>query len=291
LSAVILERCEGYWLGSFQAMASPCELLMQVEERAVAEGLLTLAVSEVGRIEAKFSRYRNDSVIAEINRSNGKSLSLDAESARLLDFADQFYRLSEGLFDITAGVLRRVWSFDGSAALATQTQIDALLPLVGWSKVDWHNASLRLPAGMEVDLGGIGKEYAVDRVVQLITQQTDASVLVNLGGDLALTCPKKDGSAWRVACRGGDKNARVLALHSGALATSGDAHRYLLNDGVRYSHILNPQTGWPVQQAVRSVTVAAGSCVEAGMLATLALLKGEQARLFLEQQEVLFWLD
>jgi len=262
-----------------------------VEERELAAELLTLAVGEVGRIEAKFSRYRNDSVIAEINRSNGKSFSLDAESARLLDFADQFYRLSEGLFDVTAGVLRRVWSFDGGAALATQTQIDALLPLIGWSKVDWHNASLRLPAGMEIDLGGIGKEYAVDRVVQLIAQQTDASVLVNLGGDLALTCPKKDGSAWRVACHGRGEQGRVLALHSGALATSGDAHRYLLNDGVRYSHILNPQTGWPVQQAVRSVTVAAGSCVEAGMLATLALLQGEQTQRFLEQQEVLFWLD
>jgi len=291
LSAVILERCEGYWLGSFQAMASPCELLMQVEERAVAAELLTLAVGEVDRIEAKFSRYRSDSVVAEINRSNGRLLTLDAESARLLDFADQFYHLSEGLFDVTAGVLRRVWSFDGSAALATQTQIDALLPLVGWSKVRWKNAVLQLPVGMEIDLGGIGKEYAVDRVVQLIAEQTEASVLVNLGGDLALTCPKKDGSSWRVACHGRGEQGRVLALHSGALATSGDAHRYLIDAGVRYSHILNPQTGWPVQQTVRSVTVAAGSCVEAGMLATLALLQGEQAKVFLEQQEVLFWLD
>lgn len=291
MSAVILERCEGYWLGSFQAMASPCELLMQVEERAVAAGLLTLAVSEVRRIEAKFSRYRSDSVIAEINRANGEMCSLDAESARLLDFADQFYHLSDGLFDITAGVLRQIWSFDGSAALATQTQIDALLPLVGWSKVDWKNAALQLPVGMEIDLGGIGKEYAVDRVVQLLAQQTEVSMLVNLGGDLALTCPKKDGSPWRVACHGRDKNARVLALHSGALATSGDAHRYLMNEGVRYSHILNPLTGWPVQQTVRSVTVAAGSCIEAGMLATLALLQGEQAKAFLEQQEAVFWLD
>jgi len=291
LSAITLEPCEGYWLGSFQAMASPCELLMQVKDRTLAAKLLVLAVEEVARIEAKFSRYRSDSVVAEINRSNGRLLSLDAESARLLDFADQFYHLSDGLFDITAGVLRQIWSFDGSAALASQTQIDALLPLVGWSKVRWQNAVLQLPVGMEVDLGGIGKEYAVDRVVQLIAQQTEASVLVNLGGDLALTRQKQDGSAWRVACYGRGEEERVLALHSGALATSGDAHRYLLNEGVRYSHILNPQTGWPVQQVVRSVTVAAGSCIEAGMLATLALLQGAEAERFLEQQEVLFWLD
>ncbi|MDQ7015682.1 MAG: FAD:protein FMN transferase [Gammaproteobacteria bacterium] len=288
---VSLERCEEYWLGSFQAMASPCEILMEVEDQGLASDLLSLAMGEAQRIEAKFSRYRDDNIIAKINTSKGKKIHLDEESAGLLDCADRFHCLSKGLFDITAGVLRRIWSFDGTAALATQAQINAILPLVGWSKVNWHSPYLQLPTGMEIDLGGIGKEYAVDQVVQLIARQTQASVLVNFGGDLALTCSKKDGSAWRVASHSGDQQGRVLALHSGALATSGDSHRYLLNEGVRYSHILNPHTGWPVQQTVGSVTVAASSCVEAGMLATLALLQGSGAERFLEQQEVMYWLN
>jgi len=153
-----------------------------------------------------------------------------------------------------------------------------------------------LPEGMEIDFGGIGKEYAVDRVLALLRGQTDAPLLVNFGGDLAVSGPRRDGSAWVVGIEdpggtAGDSDAAgVLALAAGGLATSGDARRFLLAGGVRYGHILDPRTGWPVRGAPRSVTVAAPTCSEAGVLATLAMLRGPEARAWLAAQGAPHWI-
>jgi thiamine biosynthesis lipoprotein len=144
---------------------------------------------------------------------------------------------------------------------------------------------------MEIDFGGIGKEYAVDRVLALALGIFDGAVLVNFGGDLATHRAPASG-AWRVGVErpGSDREAALLLdLTQGALATSGDTHRYLLKDGVRYGHIMDVRTGWPVPGAPASVTVAAGTCVEAGMLATLSMLQGAGAEGFLERQGVRYW--
>lgn len=149
---------------------------------------------------------------------------------------------------------------------------------IGWQRVGWKSPVLTLPAGMEIDLGGIGKEYAVDRAAMLA--QSSGRCLVNFGGDLRVTGTGVDGEGWLVGVEGvGGRNLPVkrIQLMRGALATSGDAHRFLLKNGRRYSHILNPRTGWPVDGAPRSVTVAAPSCTQAGMLATLAMLRGTGA--------------
>ena len=168
-----------------------------------------------------------------------------------------------------------------------------MLPLVGWRRVDWDGERLRLEPGMEIDFGGIGKEYAVDRAAGLVAAASSASCLVNFGGDLAMTRPRTDGEAWRIGIEdvvAQRRASRLVLLHSGALATSGTTKRFLLADGVRYGHILDPTSGWPVEGCPRSVTVAAGSCVEAGMLATLAMLQGAGAEAFLAPQGVRYWV-
>jgi thiamine biosynthesis lipoprotein len=145
---------------------------------------------------------------------------------------------------------------------------------------------------MELDLGGIGKEYAVDQAHDLLRARYDAPFLINFGGDLRASQPSPQGP-WQVGVErpGSERDAALLLeLGHGGLATSGDARRYLLKDGVRYGHILDPRSGWPVRGAPRSVTVAASSCTEAGLLATLALLQGAGARAFLEEQGVRYWL-
>ncbi len=145
---------------------------------------------------------------------------------------------------------------------------------------------------MEIDLGGIGKEYAVDCAMRLVQEAWPAPALVNFGGDLRASGPRADGTAWTVAIESVEEEGRtagVLELSGGALATSGDARRFLLKDGVRYSHILNPRTGRPVIGAPRSVTVAAPTCVEAGMIATLAMLQGRRAEAFLKREGVRAW--
>jgi len=287
-----LERGRDGWRGTFHAMASPCEILVDHDGSRLARELLEMASREAWRIERKFSRYRNDNVVHAIHASRGEPFETDEETARLLDFADQCYRLSDGLFDITSGVLRRAWKFDGSDRIPADEQVEACLPFVGWEKVTWKAPLLVLPDGMEIDFGGIGKEYAVDRVLSLLSERTDAPLLVNFGGDLHVSGPRRGDFPWRVgieALSGGDRAEKEIDLRRGALATSGDARRFLLKDGVRYSHVLDPRTGWPVRDAPRSVTALAGSCTEAGLLTTMALLHGAGAEAFLEAEGVQHW--
>lgn len=290
--AVELVRREEGYAARFAAMASDCELLIQTPDRKLAQALGRLAQAEAGRIEARYSRYRDDNIVYRINAARGAAVEADDELALLLNFAQTCWQLSDGAFDITSGALRRAWRFDGGDQVPSQAQIEALLPLVGWDKVDWDGASLRLPAGMEIDLGGIGKEYAVDRVAALAAELSDTPLLINFGGDLRANRPPRDAEAWRVGIEdyGGGGSAAVLQLAAGSLATSGDARRFVERDGRRYGHVLDPRTGWPVAGAPKSVTVGRGQCIEAGLLSTLALLQGERAEAFLSEQQCPHWV-
>jgi thiamine biosynthesis lipoprotein len=274
-------------------MASDCEVLCETSSPDEALRLASLAASETRRIEQKFSRYLAGNVIDRINSAAGKPVPVDAETARLIDFATTLHELSERRFDITSGTLRRVWTFDGSDRLPTEAAVRAVMRDVGWHRVTWSDGRIRMPPGMEIDLGGIGKEYAVDRAAGTLRQETEASCLVNLGGDLAVTRAPAGFEHWRVGIEAAGTDAglpeSLLNLRVGALATSGDARRYLQKDGRRYSHILDARTGWPAAGAPRSVTVAAATCTQAGMLSTLAMLEGEGAEAFLTAQGVQYW--
>jgi len=288
----VLKRDGDHWCGDFQAMASPCQLLTDVKSESDACELLNTVAAEAWRIEDKFSRYVSGNIVDDINGNDGRQIEVDDETASLFDFATSLYRMSEGRFDITSGALRKVWRFDGSDRVPLQADIDAVLQLIGWDKIRWKRPLLQLRPGMQIDLGGIGKEYAVDRAAALAKQQTDAGCLINFGGDLAVSGEPVTGS-WRVGIESADpamnKPDRLIRLSSGALATTGDARRFVLQGGVRYGHVLNPMTGWPVENAPRSITVAADTCTQAGMLATLAMLRGADAEAFLDQQSVQYW--
>ncbi|WP_099035054.1 FAD:protein FMN transferase [Lacimicrobium alkaliphilum] len=276
-------------------MASPCELLIDTTDKQLAGQLTALAFFEARRIEQKYSRYLSDNICSKINHSHGKSVIIDDETYRLLCFADSCYQLSDGLFDITSGVLRKVWKFDGSDRLPHAEEVEALLPLIGWPQVQFDQNSVTLPTGFELDFGGIGKEYAVDAVSKRCLELApQVSVVVNFGGDIQVTRPRVNKQAWHIGIENPETEGdalRLIRITRGGLATSGDARRYLCKDGIRYSHILNPKTGNPVTDAPRSVTVAAEHCIQAGILATLALLNGKQAEEFLNQQGVMFWLQ
>jgi FAD:protein FMN transferase len=284
-----LLRRAGYWEGSFAAMASPCSLLTEAATATAARRLLDIARAETQRIESKFSRYRDDSVVQRINTANGELVEVDDETALLLDYAANCHRLSDGRFDVTSGVLRRAWRFDGSDRLPSDADIATLLPRIGWTRVTWQHPHFTLPEGMEIDFGGIGKEYAVDRSALLLSGETDASFVLNYGGDLFVSGPRADGSTWHIGLEDPDGRAGAageLRLARGGVATSGNARRFVLRGGVRYGHILDPRTGWPPPNAPHSVTVIADTCLEAGMLATFAMLMGTGAEAFLAGQGV-----
>ncbi len=283
---------EAGFLLSFQAMASPCEILVDTNDRRHAQKLGAIAANEAWRIEDKYSRYQVQSVCGQLNANAGQTSQIDQETYLLLKFADDCFAMSDGLFDITSGVLRRAWHFDGSDNIPQQKNIEQLLPLIGWQKIQLTAQNFTMKSGMEIDFGGFGKEYAVDRSLQLISAETNAAVLVNFGGDLAVNGPRKNNQAWRVGVDHPsftNDQSVVVSMKNGAVATSGDAQRFLLKKGKRYSHILNVKTGWPVENPPSAITVAAPQCIQAGFLATLALLQGKNAEDFLTEQDIKYW--
>ena len=266
-------------------MACACEIVLDCEDGQWAQTQAQRAMQEVRRIEHKYSRYRADSVVSRINAQAGEApLACDAETLSLLDFADQMHAQSDGLFDITSGVLRHAWRFE-RAQLPEPAQLKRLLALVGWRQVEREGHCVRLPqAGMEIDFGGFGKEYAADRAAALLRQAGALHGYVNLGGDLSLMGPRADGSAWIMGILHPRQTDRVLATQAmthGALATSGDYERFMQVRGQRYCHILHPQSGWPVTHW-QSVSVLAPLAVMAGSVSTVAMLKQDQALAYLQ---------
>jgi FAD:protein FMN transferase len=276
----------------FSAMSSTCEIRLDGDDSPARTAAARAAIDEVRRIELKYSRYRDDSIVSRINAAAGGDapVKVDAETAALLDFAAQLHSLSDGLFDITSGVLRRVWNFR-SGQVPARDELVELLNLIGWPKVEWSDGRIRLPrAGMELDFGGFGKEYAADRAMAVLAAAGQAHGFVNLGGDIRVLGPRADGSAWRFGIqhpRTAERTIASVALTGGALASSGDYERFFQRDGRRFCHILDPHSGWPVE-AWASVSVVAPACVAAGALSTVAMLKGAQALDFLSTQQASF---
>jgi thiamine biosynthesis lipoprotein len=272
-------------------MASPCVVLVDTDDKILGAEVGEIVAAEALRIEGKYSRYQ-PSVLTHINETAGQEVELDEETADLIGYSMVCYTLSEGLFDITSGALRRAWKFDGSGTMPSEFEVRKALQHVGWKHVTWERPRLRLKRGMELDFGGVGKEYAVDRAIALAEAHTRVPILVNLGGDLRVSGPRRDGTPWYVAIENVDHTGvavGMLELSGGALATSGDAYRHVVSVGVRYGHVLNPKTGWPISDAPRSVTVHAATCTEAGLLAKLALLRGAGAEEFLKLEKVRAW--
>jgi len=271
----------------FRAMGSPCELQLYGPSRGELEPIARRGLHEIARLEVKYSRYREDSLASAINRSAGdeQGILVDDETASLLDFAETAHRESDGRFDPTSGVLRRVWNLR-SGRLPDPAALAATRRLVGWSKLRWERPRIVLPLpGMQLDFGGFVKEYAADRVASLCREASIESGLVDLGGDLAVIGPHPDGSPWRVGIRNPRRPNEAIArisLVAGGIATSGDYERCMIVDGLRYSHLLDPRTGESFRGGPASVSVSAPLCLIAGAATTIAMLHEEhESRRFL----------
>lgn len=273
----------------FRAMGSPCELKLWASSPGVARRIADSSRREIDRLEQKYSRYRDDSLASRINRSSGHSagVEVDPETAALLDLAATAHRESDGRFDPTSGVLRRVWNFK-SGRLPEPEALRACRALVGWSKLVWQRPRLVLPiAGMQLDFGGFVKEYAADRVAEHCREQGIRFGIVDLGGDLAVVGPHPDGQPWQVGIRDPRRPSEAIAriaLGSGGLATSGDYERVMIVDGIRYAHLLDPRSGEPQRGGAACVSIAAPHCLVAGISSTIAMLYPESESLrFLER--------
>jgi thiamine biosynthesis lipoprotein len=261
---------------NFKAMGSPCELQLYLEDNKASS--IGQQIRElINYYETKYSRYQPSSVTSRINASAGiETIELDEETAKLIDYAVVLHQQSDGLFDITSGILRKAWNFK-SQSLPSAQEIEQLLPKIGWEKVEWKTPFIRLPyEGMEIDFGGYVKEYTADVVADFCLQNGVNQGLINLGGDIHVLGPHPNGSPWRVGIQHPRQIKKAIAsieISQGAIATSGDYERFMIIDGVRYSHLLNPFTGQSIQPKFASVSIVAARCLIAGSFSTIALLK------------------
>ncbi|MBS0243762.1 MAG: FAD:protein FMN transferase, partial [Proteobacteria bacterium] len=249
----------------FFAMGCPCEIQVQGQEepcRKAAER----AIAEVKRLERAYSRYRSGSITSLINfaGSAGTSVQVDQETAELIDIAFRAYALSDGLFDITSGAFREIWN-DRTEALPSTWSLAQILDRIGLNHVTWENPTLAFKRpGMQIDLGGIVKEYAADRAAEICRLFGGLHGLVDLGGDIAIIGPNADGSPIRIGVRDPEGSGAAIAMlqaKGGGIATSGSYERFWMIEGKRLSHIIDPRTGWPVE-GLASVTIAAPTCLE-----------------------------
>jgi len=273
----------------FTAMASPCEVMLPYidSNKDDVQRVAQAAEEEVRRIETKYSRFLPDSILSKINSSDGQKTTIDAETHYLLNYASVAFELSDGLFDITAGVLSKLWDFRNGIIPSPET-IRTNLAYVGFQHIRFNSNSIILPAGMSLDFGGIGKEYAVDCAAAICKSAGITHGIIDLGGDLHVIGPQPDNRPWKVGVRNprAPENAIAeLAITQGGLSTSGDYERYFEHSGKRYCHLLLPKTGMPVSYWA-SVSVVAPSCLLAGTLSTIAMLKQSDARMWLDEQEI-----
>lgn len=269
------------YTNAFRVMGGPAVVrFIASGGRSHAARIAGLAEAEARRIEAKFSRYREDSVVSRINAAaGGAPVPVDAETEALIRSALDLAALTAGRFDPTVGVMRRVWDFR-AGRVPSPAEVEALLPLVDARRVELGPGLARLArAGMELDLGGVGKEHAVDRVAELLQREGVESALINFAGDVRTVGRRGDGEPWTIAVQDPRDPGRcpfaLLAASGAGVATSGDYERAFLRDGVRYHHLLDARTGWPAR-GLASATVMARTASEAGRLSTAAFLLGPE---------------
>lgn len=270
----------------FRCFGSECLVRVSSVTHNLPE-LLQAAIAEARRIEAKYTRFHESSELSRINREAGWSACLvDQETYALLKLAKHCFEESDGLFDITAAPLLELWA--KATSIPTLEQLAAVLSRVDFSAVHLSESEVRfLKPGIKLDLGGLGKEYAVDRVFDLLCIAGADEALVNFGGDLRLkgARPLNIGIQHPLCS---DQVLTNISLIKGAIATSGDYARPWIIGGVKYSHIVNPRTGLPCR-TLSSVTVVNESALLAGIASTTAILLEESGEDYLREAGVRFF--
>ena len=266
---------------SFRAMGTLCQVTFYpTDSRVAGEQFKAAVIRWVAEFETRYSRFLPESLVSLINQSAGQNwVELDEEAERLFALCHELFFLTRGAFDPTAMPLIKLWNWKANPpVLPTEAAIQAAQQVTGWNKVQRRKGAIFLPrVGMSVDLGGIGKEYAVDRVMQIAAQHGLTNVLVDFGQDLGMRGAPPSKPAWHIGLEDPAKPGKCwagLAVKDRAVATSGDYLRNFQINGRRYGHIIDPRTGYPVDNGCRAVSVIAPSCTIAGILSTSAFILG-----------------
>jgi thiamine biosynthesis lipoprotein len=276
---------------SFPALGTTAAVTV-VDAKALPAAL-AIVQEELRRIDETCSRFRDDSELAQLNRSAGVPFASSPLLLEALAVALSAAARTDGDVDPTVGRSMGAlgWDSDFTVVVARRGQAPRMriVPAAGWQRVrlDRARGLARIPAGVEIDLGATAKALAADRCARRVHEATGASALVNLGGDIALAGPAPAGG-WPIRVTDDHRSAatadgQTIALAGGGLATSSTTVRRWRAGDAELHHIVDPRTGAPAAEVWKTVSVAAGTCVEANSASTAAIVRGEKAVAWLER--------
>lgn len=287
---------------AWPVMGTMLQITVWAGDSARAVNALTAGRAAVQRVDSLMSNYRPESELSAVNRRAGTDsvTVLSRETAEVLEAALRFARASGGALDVTVGPVVDVWGFYRErGALPSTVALDSARALVGYARVEYDSIArtVRLPLhGMRLDFGAIAKGYAVDRAAAEIRATGVERAMIDLGGNLRMFGPAPDDDGWRVGLRdprSPEESIAVVRIDRGAVATSGDYERFFMHHGVRYSHIIDPVTGWPAR-GVAGVSVIAPDGLRSDALSTALFVLGPDRGCALARQagvEALWVLD
>ena len=264
----------------FSAMGSPCAIGYVPRSDDDPHGFESEVVQWIRNFEIRYSRYCPTSLICKINaQAGGTWVDVDPETEAVFALVDQAYQITEGIFDPSALPLIQIWDYKKNHdELPDDIEVDRARHLVGWNRFERRSGSVRLPEkGMGIDVGGICKEYAVDRTVEMAVQRCFGQIIVDFGQDIRVLGEAPETESWRIGLENPfqpESCWTTLAIKEGAVATSGSYYRNFALGEKTFGHILDPRTGHPAESQCCSATVVAPTCCLAGVLSTAAFILG-----------------
>lgn len=233
-------------------------------------------------INHSLSTYDSSSIISKINKN--QTVKLDSHFIKVFEKSEDVYQTTQGAFDITISPLVDAWGFGAGKKLEVDSLlIDSLLIYIGIHKVKYsHGKIIKSNPGIQLDVSAIAKGYAVDVIAEYLIKKNLNNFLVEIGGEIRAKGQNKKSQPWSVGInkpiddRTPETNEifQIVKISNGALATSGNYRQFYYNKGKKYAHIINPQTGYPVQHNLLSVTVFAKDCISADAFATAFMVMG-----------------
>lgn len=275
-----------------RAMSTPVNLAFATSTKGLAQDYQRAAIGWIARFEARYSRFLPESIVGQINArcGGGDWLEIDEEADGLLSICAEMHRLTRGVFDAAALPLLRIWDWKADLPrIPSESEILAAREISGWTKVQRQPRGIRLPmAGMGIDLGGIGKEFAVDELIAMARAFGISDVMIDIGQDIRVSGHPPAKDAWYIGLEEPERPGEcwtAVRLSDQAVATSGDYFRSFKIGQRRYGHILDLRSGLPVSNSCQAVSVIAPSCVLAGILSTAAFIVGAEEGLNLIREQ------
>lgn len=271
---------------TLKLMGTKFDITVVAENETMGSSYIDMAVNEIGRIEKLISSWDTESETSEVNRNAGiQAVKVSRELFDLINRSLEISTITDGAFDISYASMDKIWVFDGSMKqMPSEEAITSSVEKVGYKNILLNKTDFTVylaKKGMKIGFGGIGKGYAADKAKALLIQQGVTAGIINASGDMNTWGHQPSGEEWQVAITNPLNKNKVFALlpiKEGAVVTSGNYEKFVRFNGIRYSHIIDPRSGYP-STGIISATVFAPSAELADALATAIFVMGVEVGL------------